>query len=404
MNNINSKMAFKIDQPFGTFFVTVFKASELLLLTYSDTFRSEEGHLKGNQRKLSEARRKEIRDYITSVDCAFPNSIILAANYDTKGFINDNNETRWSYECIDEENNLYEISIPSQIKHAAIIDGQHRLNGFLELESVGKDMELVCSVYFDLPSSLQAFLFATINSTQKPVDKSLAYQLFGFELLDEEFKSWSPDKLAISICRKLDNDDKSPFYQHIKLINSVKQDWMVSVAAVVDGILRLISSNPKKDKATLHQYDAKKRKRNVLHLDNSPLRELYIGSRDEVIYKIILNFFRAAKDNINDWGDKQSAINKTIGIQALFDVLKYYININISKGIELSQIKLTEDSFKKYFTCLTDFNFSQDFFLKFSGVGRNRVRNVILIETDLYKLEDLGINPIDMEEYKKILS
>jgi hypothetical protein len=41
-------------------------------------------------------------------------------------------------------------------------------------------MQLICSIFFELPKPYQAQLFATINSTQKPVDKSLTYELFGY--------------------------------------------------------------------------------------------------------------------------------------------------------------------------------------------------------------------------------
>jgi hypothetical protein len=46
-------------------------------------------------------------------------------------------------------------------------------------------MSLVCSVYFDLPRPFQAQLFATINSTQKRVDRSLTYELFGYNIVEE---------------------------------------------------------------------------------------------------------------------------------------------------------------------------------------------------------------------------
>jgi len=74
------KNAIKFEQPFGTFYAVSFKASELLKLAFSDSYRVEEDEAKGTQRDLKLSRTKEIKDYIKSTDCGFPNSIILAGN------------------------------------------------------------------------------------------------------------------------------------------------------------------------------------------------------------------------------------------------------------------------------------------------------------------------------------
>jgi hypothetical protein len=52
-------------------------------------------------------------------------------------------------------------------------------------------------------------LLATINSTQKPVDRSLTYKLFGYNVSDEPEEFWTPDKLAVFPARKLGTDDES---------------------------------------------------------------------------------------------------------------------------------------------------------------------------------------------------
>lgn len=404
--NYISRKCIKVVQPFGSFFIVKMKASELLTLTFVDTFRLEEGKLKGNQRELNDQRKKEIKKYIESVDCGFPNSIILAANYDERGFICDDDELRWSFNKVSPENNIYDLNIPQNAPLSAIIDGQHRISGFRDVDLERFDMELVCSIYEELPSSLQAFLFATINSTQKSVSRSLAYQLFGYELLDEEFSSWSPDKLAISFYKKLNSDSNSPFVNHIKSIDTdtKKKEWKVSVAAIVDSILRLISSNPKNDKYLLHKVKIKKRYRSILDYDNSPLRALYLNCRDDVLYEIIINYFKSAMEKIPSWGDSGSAINKTIGIQGLFDALKYYINRLFSDGLSLKEIDFSEEYFKSFFEKVSSINFKNDFFLKFSGVGKNRVRNVILLKNSLYTFEELKIKKDeDLREYEKVL-
>lgn len=152
--------------------------------------------LYGTQRLIKESRLKEIADYINRVDSSFPNSIILAANYDSStGFDRDESEyidsddegiptdksKAWFVEK--SEDGYYTLTIPAEKKLAAIIDGQHRLFAFAKAEIQARNStDLLCSVYLDLPKALQAQIFATINSTQKRVDRSLTYELFGYNI------------------------------------------------------------------------------------------------------------------------------------------------------------------------------------------------------------------------------
>ena len=117
-------------------------------------------------------------------------------------------------------------------------------------------MPLICSVFLDLPKPFQAQLFATINSTQKAVDRSLTFELFGYNVEDESPDRWTPDKLAVFLTRKLGTESSSPLRGRITVAPkrdvgleqlAAATDWRVSTAVMVDGILRLISANPKRD-------------------------------------------------------------------------------------------------------------------------------------------------------------
>src|SRR5690606_7575626 len=172
--------------------------------------------LKGNQRPKDKNRLKSIAKYIDSVEMSFPNSIIIAANYDKNtGEIVDDEKIRWSINPIG--NDIFEIIIPTNNKLAAIIDGQHRLSAFEYIQNQErKSIELVCAIFFDLSNAYQAFLFATINGNQKKVDKGLALEQFGFNVEDEESSSWTPEKFAVYYCRKL-NFKESALMGRIKL-------------------------------------------------------------------------------------------------------------------------------------------------------------------------------------------
>ena len=178
MNNYPLRLpALKIVQPLGEFYVTSISAKTLLDVSYTikaeildDDSEASEGYLGGainkligNQRKRAPKRLEEIRAYTETVDASFPNSIILGVNFLENGELETNPDERWYVEKIGD--NFYNIIIPSQKKLASIIDGQHRVFGFEY--SKARDMELLCSVYLDLPLAYHARIFTNININQK---------------------------------------------------------------------------------------------------------------------------------------------------------------------------------------------------------------------------------------------
>jgi DNA phosphorothioation-associated DGQHR protein 1 len=402
--------ALLVDQPIGMYYVAVLPAQVLLDVAFSDTLSAtlKEGEdfyeLDGTQRLVQPKRLQLIADYINRTDSAFPNSIIIAANYRKEdGLLEDeeepeNNEDTGDASVIPEaivarrwtvresEDGCFTLTIPTREKLAAIIDGQHRLFAFVSARPHRLEMNLICSVFLDLPKPFQAQLFATINSTQKPVDKSMTYELFGYNLDEEEENYWSPDKLAVFLTRKLGTDAKSPLKGRIVI--APKKDealslltrnpaWKVSTAVVVEGIMRLFTSNPKKD--TTNLLDGERKKRDVLttmRKDKSPLREVYLSNQDTVIYTMALNYLIACEQVFWSKAQEGSFIVKTVGVQALFDVLR----------------SLAEEAYEqrdistKYFavklTPATDIDFSSDAFRNASGSGRSTIRRAILAEIE----------------------
>jgi DNA phosphorothioation-associated DGQHR protein 1 len=261
----------------------------------------------------------------------------------------------------------FTITIPTKEKLSAIIDGQHRLFSFAFASEERLAMPLVCSIFFDLPKPFQAQLFATINSTQKPVDKSLTYELFGYNISEESKSFWSPDKLAVFFARRLNTEESSPIQGRIAIAPETDADlrdtatghgWQVSMATVVEGILRLISSNPKQDSNEL--LDAEPRPRSVLsqssRIDKSPLRSLYIEANDKLLYLIIRNFLDVCNEVFWTPAKEGSFIVKTVGIQALFDVLRDLaptglthesVRVNLHRGMKLLRESLCSKNGRK---------------------------------------------------------
>ena len=394
-------IALRIIQPLGEFYITKFVAEDLLKVSFSEelTYVDDDGKLKGSQRKKDDKRLREIAKYIDSVEMAFPNSIILAANYNKNGELVSDETLVWRLEQIDDY--IFKIKIPTYEPLAAVIDGQHRLKAFDYVEnSDRKNLEIPCSIFFDLPNSYQAFLFATINGNQKKVDRSLALEQFGFNVDEEPQTSWTPEKLAVYFSRKLNlSKDISPFHHRIKVAprgeeilfqNATEKDWFVSTSTIVDGILMLISSNPKRDRVDMAMEQIfKGRSRDMVkgRKDNSPLRQLFLQNRDEEIYDLIVSFFRVVDTLLWSNAPKKSYIFKTIGVLALFDLLKRILQ----EGIH-------NISFESYINSVVYVDFSDNYF-QASGVGRSRVRNLLLYANNMYS----GNKPEEIVEMDRLL-
>lgn len=392
--------ALRVEQSIGVFYVAVLEASLLLDVAYSDvlnaSFSGTEGRYKlsGTQRVRSQPRLDPIADFINRNDSSFPNSIILAANHrfedgleeiepgDREVFdddeLDETNQSSYSRRWRVEENEgAYTLVIPTREKLAAIIDGQHRLFAFSNdrLLPERRNMQLVCSVFLDLPKALQAQLFATINSTQKPVDRSLTFELFGYNIGEEPPEIWSPDKLAVLLTRRLATEEGSVFKGRITIapltdekLTAIGADakWKVSTAVVVDGILRLITSNPKRDANALRLGGVHKRE--VLRqfkADKSPLRPYYLAMNDAMVYSIVKNYVAACEELFWSKAQEGSFIVKTVGVQALFDVLRK----NVTKALEKRNVKV--EYFKELLSPAANIDFSEDVFRNASGSGRS---------------------------------
>lgn len=409
--------AILVKQPLGEFYIARLPARLLLEVAFSDVLKAvgtsdaERPYtLDGTQREPQQKRLTQIGAYIDRDDSAFPNAIIIAANIRPEdGLVEEApaDETelatlpgasdaeiafaatsgakvdrRWT--VIEREDGCAILRIPTPAKLAAVVDGQHRLWGFTYAKVLERlDMELSCAIYMDIPKPYQAQLFATINSNQKRVDKSLTYELFGYNIEDEDPEYWAPDKLAVFLTRRLGADPESPLNKRISiaprkdtvLLERLKaSDWKVSTAVVVDGILRLITSNPKADANFMLTPDRSTREKlaaPTARKDRSPLRPAFIAKQDAVIYQLVLNYLTACDQLFWQKAKPQSFITKTVGVQALFDILRKLAGDAFEKRV------ISTASFASILSGAGDIDFSEDEYRNASGSGRSIIRRAI---------------------------
>lgn len=398
--------AIRVQQPLGDFYIVALSAEFLLTTCYTikaEILEDDEDsdgvsylgkvvdRLIGNQRVRSTKRLKEIKNYSETVDASFPNSIILGANYYEDGTLVTDLEERWVINEVGE--NRYELVVPTSKRLASIIDGQHRVFGFTD--SNAKSMMLPCSVYTDLPLPYHARIFSNININQKRVDKNLAYNLFQFDMEQGKPVTWSPETLAVYFARVLAKEESSPLYGKIKLgLLNTSSDTSISMASLIDGILSLITNNPKLDREDMHKVQLSKRSRSIVE-ENScygPLRQLYLSDKDKTLYDIIESYFKAIKLNL--WS--YSIFTRTLGVHACFDFLREIIK----SGVTIEELKF--DYFNDLFSKAKRVNFDDNFFSIQTKV-RLRIRVSLLLSCEFRDIDELKLDENEKMDLIRLL-
>lgn len=148
----------------------------------------------GYQRALNFSRIREISENIKNNKIlAFPNAIILNSE---KNISNDN---------INEEDcpKIIDLDLPISYCEFKVVDGQHRLMGFANVNKTIQKYSLLPVILFNkLSSKDEIKMFVDINSKQKRVDGNLVLLLkrgFEWNINDNEYY----DKIAVIICEEL---------------------------------------------------------------------------------------------------------------------------------------------------------------------------------------------------------
>ncbi|NPA44854.1 MAG: DGQHR domain-containing protein [Chlorobi bacterium] len=302
------------------------------------------------QRTKDKTRVNKIRDYIKNNEYAFfPNtiictidSILIDKTQDYKTFIenNINRESSTTSYLID-ENKTKKVLIPIIEKSILVIDGQHRLEGLKEFYNNSNEeiqYDILLSLFIGFDRAIIAQQFYIINYEQKPVNKSILYHLMG-EFSDEI------DEITIlhNFTRLLNEFDKSPFYNRIKMLGKVPKGasrghkYSISQAFLIDELIKTIS---KKSINSIYQ----------------PIFLYYFLNKNlqiEIV-KFIIKFFNAVKSLRNDWETPQTSIlSKGMGIAALIRVMQLLVPIIFIDKYENNPQKLISISQKDIELLLT---------------------------------------------------
>lgn len=377
MSNITIK-ALKVSQPIGDFYFGKIKAKDLVNITYSDVRRMADSESRqlddyiGIQRPLIESRVRQINNYISGVDSSFPNSIIIAMDSDNVSWNESNGDFIISPSGDDDLSKL-----------AKILDGQHRIAGFDDgnttfINDIGdvSDFELLITIFVDADISTQANVFSTVNLAQTKVNKSLVYDLESLAY------SRSPEKTCHDIAVLLNKEKDGPFEKRIKRLGVATpniSNETLTQAAFVENLMKLITFDAKSDR----NYFLAKQKGGKIAKEYSlekiddkslikyPLRQSFLSDKDFIIATNVSNFFNSVRSlwpNAWNKSNKQSSLNKTIGLIALFRVLRDILSyMNERYEIDSTRVLSADD----YYQILDGGDLDESKFMQLDAVSKS---------------------------------
>jgi len=291
-------------------------------------------------RHLDEKKLNNILKYVkNNATPIFPNSLILAA-YDKENKLinNDINPIELigdESENFNQENGVYfyerekKLFIPIIEKSILIVDGQHRIAALSQLPvEQQQKIELPITLVVGQDNATLSNMFYTINSTQKPVNRSVLEYMTNLFLTDI-----TEAKMFQEYIRVLNDNKKSPLHQQIKMFGTGK--GLIAFAPLHENLMNMT-------------IEVSKRSAKI------PIfRPLFLREDNQyMILNIIVFYFNALKklfsDPNGDW-NKDIVFTKTIGLVALLQVFPRIILkiIDTSHNInnEESLLEITQNDF-----------------------------------------------------------
>ena len=211
----------EVTQAKRSFLLTAIPADLLTRISYAAIRRQdeEEGAV---QRVLNQGRIAGVKAFALG-DGDFPASIVL----------------NWVSSDLEIEDNF--ITIPDHPRAAQIIDGQHRVAGLKDAISERAELAtqiLPVAIYRGLNTVDCANIFLSINTEQRPVSRSLVFDLYG--IASEDLVDQAAVR-ARDIAMSLDGEGQA-YYNFVKLPNQPRQRGGIALSTAVSAIKPLVES------------------------------------------------------------------------------------------------------------------------------------------------------------------
>jgi len=336
------------------------------------------------QREADSGRINSIIKYLQNEEYAFfPNTIIvnceLINNWEEYRINEDNTFEEYAsvsksdfLSFLKKDNDRYILYIPFMERSVLVIDGQHRLEGIKNSsQKIQESFELVLAFIIGYDRSVVAKQFYTINYEQKPVNKSLLYQLTGeFSLEINELS------FMHNVVKLLNELPDSPFFGRIKMLGKTprsldaeaKKKLSISQAFLIDSMIRFVSV---KAKGTMYP----------------PIYLKYFKdpSHQILIIRSLARYFSAVRALKPDWEHPDtSLLSKGMAVGALLKVLNFLFPIIFTRELSNDWSKIDSlkvENYKAFLSGLenVDFSATGPYGKTSSEGGLGKLKNDILI-------------------------
>jgi DGQHR domain-containing protein len=272
---------FRVQQWDKQLFLTRMTAGLLTKIAYA-SIRGVDSEPGAVQRYLNTRRISNIREF-TLGRGDYPNAVVL-------NWVNRREPLR-----TEDEDTLI---VSDAERSAQLIDGQHRVAGLkaaIEEDPSVSDLEIPVAIYEHLETTECANIFLSINTEQKPVPRSLVFDLYG--IADEQIVDPAASR-ARDIATSLNEDPDSPYRGLIKLPGAPRRKGGIALSTAVSAIKPLVEEKGDLEQIGVSELERQKR--------------------------IVINFFGALADLYgNDWNEKSNAFMYASGFVGAIDFLRY---------------------------------------------------------------------------------
>ncbi len=333
------------------FYSFLIEPSKLLPISFVAHKLQTKDELDSYQRIISRAKLKSIKKYIQD-NGLFPNSIII-------NFRTSKNNLR--FDQLSNQENIVNskfgyLYLPAKYKSAWIIDGQHRLYGFIGTKEADKHSIPVIA-FENLDPSDQAKYFVDINSKQKNVPKNLLEELYSNLFWNSDSESERMLALISKLVNDLGTENNSPLFRKIKSSNKNEGRDVPITPTTLTTILKQLKLLGYVDKSS------KKLNPYILYSLKDPVMESSL-ERSKEILKLYFSFF--AEKNSGNWdlgsyeGGYLCTNNGLVALLLLFkEILKHvqsetsYDLINVNEEELMEYIYPYLEPVSNYFNNIT---------------------------------------------------
>lgn len=271
-----------VKQTHREFILTKLQLGILTNISYT-AIRGQSQEKGAVQRVLNSRRIASVRDFTLKVG-EYPGAVIL-------NWMNKENPIR------KENGHLSFFDISSS---AQIIDGQHRLAGIEEAIKENPQIakfEIPVVIYENLSTRECADIFLSINTEQKTVSRSLVFDLYG--VASESMVDVAAVR-ARDIAIHLNEEEKSPYYDNIKLPGLPRRRGGIELSTIVTTIKPLVEEKGDFERIGIPELESQK--------------------------KVLLNFFIALQKKYGkEWDKNTNGFQYASGFVGAIDFFKLKI-------------------------------------------------------------------------------